>query len=157
MNFSAFSLCFCILRDYPGINPDVGSFFWDHIFQIRIFFLCINCLTGIDHADAASFPIILSRTWSMTYACTRGFCSIRDSLPQSVHPGLWNSENSQDISVPRQKHHGLNPASECCPCISIPENGPAVYRLIHHRLIIKNSHGSPAIWHRVFILRIKLP
>ena len=43
-----------------------------------------------------------------------------DFLPQSARPNLWNSENSQDISVSRQMHHGLNPASEYYPCISDP-------------------------------------
>ena len=34
---------FCIFRDYPGIDPDIGIFLRNHIFKIWILFLCIYC------------------------------------------------------------------------------------------------------------------
>ena len=41
----------CILRNYPGVDPDIGSFFRDHVFQVWIFFLCVNGFTGVNNTD----------------------------------------------------------------------------------------------------------
>ena len=41
----------CIFRNYPGVDPDIGSFFRDHVFQVWIFFLCVNGFTGVNNTD----------------------------------------------------------------------------------------------------------
>ena len=38
----------------------------------------------------------------------------------------------------------------------IPEDRPAVDRLIHHSLVVKDTDSSPAVWYGIFILRVKL-
>ena len=37
----------CILRNYPGVDPDIGSFFRDHVFQVWIFLLLV-CIGGLE-------------------------------------------------------------------------------------------------------------
>ena len=41
-----------IFWNAPGIDPDVGAFFWNNVFQIRVFTLRVDSFTGVNNADS---------------------------------------------------------------------------------------------------------
>ena len=41
-----------IFWNAPGIDPDVRAFFWNNVFQIRVFTLRVDSFTGVNNADS---------------------------------------------------------------------------------------------------------
>lgn len=44
----------CIFWNYPGINPEIRSFFWNYVLQIWILCLCIDGFSRINDTDGGS-------------------------------------------------------------------------------------------------------
>ena len=147
---------FCIFRDHPSIDPDIGAFLGDHIFQIRIFSLGENSLTGVDDTDGGLIADHLVTHLVDDVSLYQRFLVDKQvfGFLQLVFIGgvervaqLFQC-NSKSIA-----HAVLH--EDVVLVFLVPEYVPAVDGFIYHRLVVQDTDSSPTVGYAVFVTGVK--
>ncbi len=146
----------CVLRDHPAVDPYVGAFLGDNIFQIRVFLLGVDGFTGVDNTQGSlsadhliSYLVYHIGLYQRLLLYQKLFGFLQFFFIGGIH-GIAQQFKSYHKGVPFGILH-----QDIVLVFLIPENGPAVHGIGDHCLIIKNTYGTPAIGDGVEVPRIE--
>ena len=146
----------CILRNDPGVNPKVGSFFGNDVFQIPVGQDHPQGFAGKDDAHGRFagnefiFDIIDAVGLNQRFLGNEqvsGLCN------------LGRIRRIEGIAEELQGNHegiaGRILHDDFVLILFIPQDRPAVDRVVDHGFVIDDADGSPTVRHGIAVARVE--